>query len=236
MKQNSLQGLIGIYTNNGGKRETNNISANLIATDISLCGKIIRLAGPREWNDAGPRLSYWWQPTTAAVALATHLFSLNNLEGKRVLDLGCGLGLAGIAAGLLGAEVVFMDAEAAAVDFARYNAALNGLPSHRVDFLISDWEQGYCDGPFQLIVGSEILYDYFTHGALIRVIKSNLAENGSLMLADRKRLCVSRFLGRMYGQGFRCQESIALPHVESFAVRGVSLFELKPSKSLDEIT
>jgi len=203
---------------------------------VAVGDRNIKLAGPREWNDAGPRLSYWWQPTTSAVALARHVFDLDSLSGKRVLDVGCGLGLTGIAAGLAGANVAFMDSAPAAVDFARYNASLNGLPPGRGQFLISDWEEGLNTGLFDFIVGSEILYDYFSHGALIQAIQTHLAANGSLILADRKRLCVSRFLGRLLGKGFVCQEHILRPRLDGFPSQEIGLFELKPSESLNEIT
>ena len=50
------------------------------------------------------------------------------LAYARVLDVGCGTGVLGIAAALLGAERVgFVDIDATAVENARHNAELNGL-------------------------------------------------------------------------------------------------------------
>ncbi len=50
------------------------------------------------------------------------------LAHARVLDVGCGTGVLGIAAALLGAESVsFVDIDATAVENARHNAELNGL-------------------------------------------------------------------------------------------------------------
>jgi len=56
---------------------------------------------------------YWSRPWPSAVALATVISRRPDLvEGKRVLDLGCGLGVAGLAAALGGAkEVVMADRE-----------------------------------------------------------------------------------------------------------------------------
>jgi len=48
-----------------------------------------------------------------------------NLSGKRVLDLGCGTGVIGIAAAKKGAEVVCLDINRDAVDITLANAALN---------------------------------------------------------------------------------------------------------------
>lgn len=50
------------------------------------------------------------------------------VAGKRVADLGAGLGVAGLAAALCGAsEVVFLDREPLSLQCALLNAKLNGL-------------------------------------------------------------------------------------------------------------
>lgn len=211
-------------------------SLQLTTMKIVLGETEISLTGPLEWQDSGPRLSYWWQPTAAAIALAVHLLGVGSLAQKRVLDLGCGLGLSGIAAGLAGADVVFMDAEATAIDFARYNASCNGLSLDRADFSASDWEDVVQMGSFDFVIGSEILYDYFSHGDLINFIQAHVADDGSVVLADRKRLCVSRFLGRMRDKGFHCNEQVVTSSKVGFPIHQIGIFELKPSKSLDEIT
>jgi SAM-dependent methyltransferase len=53
------------------------------------------------------------------------------LDGKRVLDVGCGAGLLSLCAALRGAHVVGGDVHAAALDFARRNTA--GLPVEIVE-------------------------------------------------------------------------------------------------------
>jgi 2-polyprenyl-3-methyl-5-hydroxy-6-metoxy-1,4-benzoquinol methylase len=211
---------------------------DMITIDVLAAHKRIRLTGPRDWQDAGPRLLFWWQPTTAAVALASHVLGLGSLAGRRVLDVGCGLGLTGIAAGLAGASVVFLDCEATAAEFARTNALSNGLTSDQIDFLVSDWDDVAQIGSFDLVIGAEILYDYFFHDSLLRLFQASIADHGALLLADRKRLCVSRFLGRMRCKGFECKEHVATPFEDGFPVQQISIFELKSPqnhlmKSLD---
>ena len=58
--------------------------------------------------------------------------------GQRVMDLGCGWGLVGVlAARICGAENVYMcDIDPAAVETARMNAAINGVPG--VNICVSD--------------------------------------------------------------------------------------------------
>ena len=76
--------------------------------------------------DDDPHWATLWQ---GSVALAEEVLSNPALvRGKRVLDLGTGLGLAGIAAGLAGAEeVVLTDREPRALYCALCAAAANGL-------------------------------------------------------------------------------------------------------------
>ena len=76
--------------------------------------------------DDDPHWATLWQ---GSVALAEEVLSNPALvRGKRVLDLGTGLGLAGVAAGLAGAEeVVLTDREPRALYCALCAAAANGL-------------------------------------------------------------------------------------------------------------
>ncbi|KAL4440324.1 hypothetical protein ABPG75_003325 [Micractinium tetrahymenae] len=79
-------------------------------------------------NDRDP---YWCEPWPSALAMSAELLQRPQLvAGKRVCELGCGLGLAGLAAAAAGAaEVVLLDREPLALQCALLNAALNGLPT-----------------------------------------------------------------------------------------------------------
>lgn len=66
---------------------------------------------------------------------------LMDARGKRVIDVGCGSGILGIAAALTGAESVYMcDIDGQAAEFAARNAALNGADCtvERADLLQGD--------------------------------------------------------------------------------------------------
>jgi len=147
--------------------------------------------------------------------------------GKRVVELGCGLGLAGITAGLCGASVMFTDYVEDALDFARRNAAINGLKAGDASFRALDWELSEDLEPVDCVLGSEILYDYFFHGSLISILKRIVRPGGSALLADRKRLCVSRFVGRLIDAGFQCSESTSVIQVDGFPVQEVTVFALR---------
>jgi len=161
------------------------------------------------------------------VALSRHLNSLHSCAKKRTIELGCGLGLAGITAGLSGAKILFTDYVSEALHLAAENCQLNHLKEDQTDFQVLDWETPHEVGQFDLILGAEIVYDYFFHGSLISLIDRILAPDGVLILADRKRLVVSRFLGRMIEAGFDCTEAQTLIRLKGFPEREISIFEIK---------
>ncbi len=190
----------------------------------------VSITGPKDQSESGERISFWWGLTSAAIALSRHLEARCTLQDKRIVELGCGLGLAGIAAGLLGAKVTFTDYVATALAHAEQNCRLNGVDSAMTDFVALDWEKPANIGRFDLVLGSEILYDYFTHSALIDLLGRILEPDGTILLADRKRLVVSRFLGRLAGKGFKCSEETISVHLEGFPDQDITIFTLiRPS-------
>ena len=101
-----------------------------------------------EWEEIpdGGRLALRLDPglTFGTGSHATTRLCLQALEnwaapGKRVLDLGCGSGILGIGALILGCESCLgVDVDPKSPDVASDNAALNGLHEDRIRFLAGD--------------------------------------------------------------------------------------------------
>ena len=100
------------------------------------------------------RLPYWAELWTSAIALARALRTNADLKGKSLLDLGCGLGLTGIAAAQAGAHVTMTDYDDDALLFARWNLRSNLTPSElsRVEVRKLDWRQPEGLGRFDMIL------------------------------------------------------------------------------------
>ncbi len=80
--------------------------------------------------------------THETTSLCIKLMEKYGVEGKKVLDVGCGSGILSIAAGLLGAsDVLGIEIDPVAVPIARENVALNGL-SDRVAVRLGDLTKG----------------------------------------------------------------------------------------------
>ena len=78
---------------------------------------------------------------TGSHATTRMCLELMDVNGKDVIDVGCGSGILGIAAKICGAKSVYMcDIDEQAVEFARQNAALNHVDAviERVDLLEGD--------------------------------------------------------------------------------------------------
>ena len=98
--------------------------------------------------------AYWAFCWGSGQALARYLLKNPALvRNKRVLDLGSGSGVAGIAAAKAGAaEVVACDIDADAALATRYNAALNKVSLSLVDDFTSQ-------APFDAVLMADVLYD-----------------------------------------------------------------------------
>ena len=81
------------------------------------------------------------------------------MQGLRVVELGCGLGLPSLAAALGGADVLATDWAEEAVALLRRNAERNGarLRAERVRW--DDPELLLREAPFDLVLGADLLYE-----------------------------------------------------------------------------
>ncbi len=104
--------------------------------------------------DPDDKMPYWADLWPSALALAERLLQ-EDLEGRKVLELGCGLGLSSLAAARQGADVTATDWEDKALAYVEASAKLNGL-SVRTQVL--DWrEAGALEA--ELLIGADLLYE-----------------------------------------------------------------------------
>jgi predicted nicotinamide N-methyase len=143
--------------------------------------------GPVEWAPLAPYWTVFWR---SGVALARELEEFE-LEGKRVVELGCGLGVPSIAAARAGAEVLATDASAEALALLERNAGANGV---RVETAKVDWaqpEELVSRAPFDLVLAADLLYER-ANVALLLSLLPRLAPEA--WLADPGRPAAEPFL------------------------------------------
>ena len=168
--------------------------------DIQIKEFPFRLAYAREFP-AEEIPAYWASLWPSSLALAEHIMNAGNLEGRKVLEIGCGSGLAGIAAGQLGAEVTVSDVEPEALELAHQNWQLNDLVPAAVETL--DWRAPTIDENFDLILGADILYSPPDFPDLVRSLTHLLDEEGSLIISEPGRPHARDFFARMLQAGYR---------------------------------
>src|SRR5205085_1421655 len=96
--------------------------------------------GSPELPDAGA--PYWAEVWPAAVPLAGWLLESGAVSpGERVLELGCGLGLVGLALAKAGARVTLTDGSPAALELVRAELPLNAPFPHQPIVARLDWKE-----------------------------------------------------------------------------------------------
>jgi predicted nicotinamide N-methyase len=97
-------------------------------------------------------LPYWAELWPAARALAD---ALPDVRGLRVVELGCGLGVASLVAAANGAVVTATDWSPDAIELLRTNAARNGLTMKAE---VRDWRSPW-EARFDLALAADVLYE-----------------------------------------------------------------------------
>lgn len=127
---------------------------------------------------------YWAYLWTGARVLARYLASFETLAGRRVLEIGCGLGLPGLVAARAGARVTFVDQAEPALAFVRASAALHGVPCTTV---AADMRTFTAPARFDLVIAAEVVYDRDAIGLVADVLEAQLAPGGVGLVSDGYR-------------------------------------------------
>src|SRR5688572_10459311 len=137
--------------------------------------------GVEEFERDG-HLPYWGDVWPVSVHIARACLRGPSLAGQRALDLGCGVGTAGVGAGKNGAVVTFGDRDEHALRFAAFNARQNGVASWSTTRM--DWSTGALPGPFDLILCADVVYERRNYGPVLRQIEDSLAPGGTAIVGD----------------------------------------------------
>lgn len=123
------------------------------------------------------------------------------VEGLRILEVGCGMAMSSLVLQRRGANVTASDHHPLAEEFLRHNAILNRLPPIR--YVDAPWgadDSGI--GEFDLIIGSDVLYEPDHASLLATFIQKHAAATAQVLIADPGRGYRGQFTKRMAAQGY----------------------------------
>lgn len=129
-----------------------------------------------------------------------------DIDGRRILELGCGIGLASLVLKRRGANVVASDMHPLTEPFLAYNAALNALPA--VHYRALRWDMPMPSlGHFDLIIASDVLYERDQALLLAGVMERHAYPGAEVLLTDPGRGHSAHFNRLLAAQGFVLEEA-----------------------------
>jgi predicted nicotinamide N-methyase len=142
-------------------------------------------------------LPYWAELWESSIGLGQFLvdhwreLSPGAAASIRVLDLGCGMGLAGMVAAALGAHVLFADLEPDALLFAQLNTLAY---ARRVRTRRLNWRNDSLGETFDVILGADVVYERAQWDALEPFWRAHLEPNGVVLLGEPGRQTGAMFV------------------------------------------
>ena len=140
---------------------------------------------------------YWNIVWATGFAISQYLASsvaVERLQGKRVLVVGCGVGLESIVLAKLGAHVSALDHVSEALRLVEHNCELNGiLPVDTLRVCLHDPKSIAKLGSYDVIVGGDVHYEP-ENGKWVKALLQNvLRSQGRAFFADPFREGVEEF-------------------------------------------
>ena len=156
----------------------------------------------------------------AGLALAEEM-SRFPVEGRHILEVGCGIGLPSLVLQQRGADITACDYHPLAEEFLRHNTDLNHLAP--ICYFNAPWQSASLElGRFDLIIGSDLLYERDHPSLLAGFLADHANPTCQILLADPGRSRCGQISAKLAAQGYaRTESSLCLTesHISSPHVR-----------------
>ena len=174
-----------------------------------------------ERNRRDDFMPYWAYLWPSASLLAEAIARRRWPEGNSALEIGCGLGLAGLVGVASGLRVVFTDYDEAPLAFVRRSLELNGFTPSRAETRLLDWRSPPPER-FPLILGADVLYERRLVPVVCDLIRATLEPGGEALLAGPYRVATDDLAPCLLARGLVAEpEAIEAEAPESGRVRGI---------------
>src|SRR5262245_32661998 len=204
----------------------------VVTAFVVVGGKPVRLVRPADpdrlldaddvldWNRRDDYMPYWAYLWPGAFLLAEAVAREAWAPGTPALEIGCGLGLAGLTALRNGLRVTFTDYDDTPLDFVARSAAANGFDPACYETRRLDWR----DPPgatYPVILGADVLYERRLVPLVAGVMARMLAPGGLGLVAGPYRVATEEFPDAMTALGMRCEAvAVEAESAELGPVRG----------------
>jgi len=146
---------------------------------------------------AWPLFGIVWASSEVLAQLMTDF----DIGDRRILEVGCGIGLASLVLNQRSANITATDHHPEAGDFLRHNVQLNDGPE--IPFTRTGWSDHDSGlGRFDLIIGSDLLYEREHVALLADFIDRHARPRCEVIIVDPGRGHHARFSKRMVSLGY----------------------------------
>lgn len=207
-----------------------------VIEDVPVGDRTFSILRPRKSDDLireedfveDERLPYWADIWPASTILAEQIISRNG-QGRRLLELGCGVGLVTTAAMASGHEVLASDYYTDALAFTRANAFQNLGKSPEAKMM--NWRKFPVDATnFDKVIASDVLYESEYAKILPAILMRALSLHGVGIIADPGRIAAPEFLERCEDVGLELLGKETFPYEAGEIRQKIDVYELGRTK------
>ena len=146
--------------------------------------------------------------------LAT-LMNSYNIKNKRILEVGCGIALSSLVLNYRGADITTTDFNPAVENLLVENTRINN--GAEIPFECVNWANNDDTlGKFDLIIGSDILYEHFHLEDLSRFLNEHTNESCEIIIVDPGRGNHAKFSKMMVSLGYVHSQSEPMDTIKYF--------------------
>jgi predicted nicotinamide N-methyase len=210
----------------------------VVVSEHHFGGRTIRLVRPSDpdvmlddprvdaWNRTDDYMPYWAYLWPGAYLLADQIardpwpFEPRQSDPALALEIGCGLGLAGLVGVARGLRVQFTDYDQAPLDFVVRSAHENGFDPAHYSTRRLDWRH-LPEERYPIIFGSDVLYEAGLVSLVAGLLYRLLAPGGVGLIATPYRVTAREFPAALASLGLSCHaEDATAQGDEGQAVNG----------------
>lgn len=173
----------------------------------------------------------WAKVWPASIVLADFMATFPVDPEKQILEIGSGIGIAGIAASAFGHTVTITEYNKDALVFAEANAAINGCSG--IPIVSMNWNNPQLNSRYDEIIGSEIIFREQDFAPIQNLFQSYLKPDGEIVVVSEIRKPVIEFYQKMQ-RFFELKAQQKIFHSENEEFR-IILCRMKPNRIISHI-